>query len=118
MHENTTERWWAAVCYLSAIVVLPSLLVKPKSAFLARHCRQGFALFFSEFVLLIALAVIDGTIGHIPVLGLLISILLHLIVLLVALGVSVLGFVRALSGETWTILFLDDLADRVPIQES
>ena len=118
MHENSYDRWWASACYLSVIVVLPSLLVKPKSAFLARHCRQGFSLFFAEIVLLIGLAVIDSTIGHIPVLGLIISIILLLVVLLVALAVSVFGFVRALSGEQWNIPFLDELADRVPIHES
>jgi len=118
MHENSADRWWASVCYLSVIVLLPAFLVKNKSTFLARHCRQGFALFFAEVVLLIILSLVDGTIGHIPVLGLIVSIILHLAVVLTALAVSVLGFVRALSGEQWNIPFIDDLADRVPIHES
>ena len=56
MHENSADRWWASVCYLSCIVLLPAFLVKNKSPFLARHCRQGFALFFAEVVVLIVLA--------------------------------------------------------------
>ena len=86
-----------------------------KSAFLARHCRQGFALFFAEVVMLILLAVIDGTVARIPVLGLLISILVHLVFFLVFLSLSVLGFVKALSGEEWQIPVIDDFAHKVPI---
>jgi len=95
---------------------LPIFLAKPKTAFLARHCRQGFALFFAQVVALIALAVLDATIGVIPVLGFIISLLLHLAVVLAALGLSVLGFVKALAGESWDIPYLDDIAVKVPVE--
>ncbi len=108
------ERWLAAVCYLSILVVLP-MLAPDKSRFLARHCRQGFALLFTEVVVLLLLAVIDRTIGLIPILGFLISILLHLAFFLAFLVLSALGFVKALSGETWRIPALDELAERVPV---
>lgn len=110
----TNDRWLGASCYLSMLVILP-MLYKPKSEFLARHCRQGFALFFVEVVLFLFLAVIDRTVGHIPILGLLVSILLHLAFFLTCLLLSVIGFVKALSGEEWRIPFIDELADRVPI---
>jgi len=93
-------------------------LVRDKSLFLARHCQQGFALFFAQVVALIILFVIDSTIGAIPILGLLISVILHLVVLLVALAISVLGFVKALAGESWAIPYLDDIADKVPVTGS
>lgn len=115
MNDNTNDRWLASLCYLSVIVLVPIVFVKDKSDFLARHCRQGFALFFAEVVALLILAVLDATVGHIPVLGLLISIILHLAVSLAALAVSVLGFVRAISGETWHIPFIDEIADRIPV---
>lgn len=110
----TNDRWLGATCYLSLLVIVP-MLAKPKSEFLARHCRQGFALFFIEVVLFLFLWVIDSTIGHIPILGLLVSILLHLAFFLLCLALSVVGFVKALSGEEWRIPFVDELADRVPI---
>ncbi len=110
----TNDRWLGACCYLSFLVFAP-ILARPHSEFLARHCRQGFALFFIEVVLFLFLAVVDRTVGQIPILGLLVSILLHLAFFLVCLMLSVIGFVKALSGEQWRIPFVDELADRVPI---
>ena len=43
------DRWLGAMCYLSILVLVP-LFSKPKSDFLARHSRQGFALLFFEVV--------------------------------------------------------------------
>lgn len=108
------DRWLGATCYLSFLVVIP-ILSRPRSEFLARHCRQGFALFFVEVVLFLFLWIVDKTVGQIPILGLLVSILLHLAFFLLCLMLSVIGFVKALSGEEWRIPFLDDLADRVPL---
>jgi uncharacterized membrane protein len=108
------DRWLGAVCYLNFLVVVP-IFARPRSEFLARHCRQGFALFFAEVVIFLVLAVIDKTVGQIPILGLLVSILLHLVFFLVCLGLSVIGFVKALSGEEWRVPFLDEFADKVPI---
>ena len=39
-----SERWWAAVCYLCILVLIPIFFVKDKSPFLVRHCKQGFAI--------------------------------------------------------------------------
>ncbi|MFO7652433.1 MAG: hypothetical protein R6X25_01280 [Candidatus Krumholzibacteriia bacterium] len=109
------DRWLAALCYAGFLVLIP-IFFSDKSRFLARHCRQGFALFFAEVVAWILLATIESTIGRIPILGFLISILLVLAVTVVFLAISVLGFVKALAGEDWRVPFLDELADRVPIQ--
>lgn len=113
---SSRDRWFACLCYLSAAVLLPIVLARPKSAFLARHCRQGFALFFAEVVALVALGVLDATVGVIPVLGFLVSLLLHLAVVLTALALSVLGFVKALAGEEWSIPYLDEIAAKVPVE--
>jgi len=59
---------------------------------------------------------VDGTIGRIPVLGFLVVILLRLAFFLAALALSILGFTKAMFGEEWRIPYLDDLADRVPIE--
>jgi len=115
---RTTDRWLGAVCYLSVFVFVPIVLQKEKSEFLARHCRQGFVIFGLEVVLYLLLALVDTTIGLIPILGLLVSILLHLAAFGGCLALSVIGLVRALSGETWRNSWLDEFADRVPILAS
>ncbi len=116
MNEPTaTERWWGAACYASALVVLPILMVEHKGEFLARHCRQGFTLLAAEVVLLLVLGIVDASLGRIPLLGMLLSIALHLVGLLACLGISALGFARALAGETWNLPFLEEFAQRVTI---
>ncbi len=109
-----SDRWWGAVCYLSALVIVP-ICLKNKSEFLAQHCRQGFALFFGQVVLLLVLLAIEGTIGRIPILGFLLSMLLFLVYFLLFLGLAAIGCMRALSGEEWRIPVFDDLAQKVPI---
>jgi uncharacterized membrane protein len=111
---TVNDRWLAALCYASIAVIVPILRPR-RSGFLARHCRQGFALLFAEVVLLLVLIAIERTLGRIPVLGLLLSILLYLAYFLTFLAVSVIGFTRAIAGEEWRLPFLDDFADRVPI---
>ena len=111
----SNTRWTAAVCYLSVLVLIPIFFVKTKDDFLARHCRQGFALLFLQVFALILMAVIDETIGIIPILGMLISFLLHLCLTLIFLGLSAIGFIKALSGESWRVHIVDNIADRVPV---
>ena len=52
------DRWLGAVCYLSVLVFIP-IFATDKSPFLARHCRQGFALFFAEVVAWLLLLMIE-----------------------------------------------------------
>jgi len=113
---STNDRWLSSVCYLSVFVLVPVFLVKEKSPYLVRHCQQGFAILAIEIVLWLALAIIDATIGAIPVLGLLISFVLHLAGFIVLLAISVIGFVKGLSGEEWSIIFVDEFADKVPVK--
>lgn len=108
------DRWLGATCYLSIFVLIP-IFAAEKSAFLKRHCRQGFVLLFGEVVAWLLLWAIESSIGRIPVIGFLISILLFLAVALFFLAISVLGFMKALSGESWRLPMLDEFADRVPI---
>ena len=109
------DRWFGAICYLPLLVFLP-MLVKERSRFLTRHCRQGFALLFAEVVGVAFILIIDATLGRVPVLGFILVIVLRLVFFLAALSISVLGFIKALFGEEWRIPFLDELADRVPVE--
>ncbi len=108
------DRWLGAVCYLSLLVVIP-IAMRQRSEFLARHCRQGFTLVFAEVVLGLLVLAIEAALGRIPVLGLLVGIVLTLAYWLLFIGISVLGFVKALSGEDFDVPGLEDLADRIPI---
>lgn len=113
MEIPVRDRWLAAICYLSFLVLVP-MFASNRSPFLTRHCRQGFALLFAEVVGALFILIIDGTIGRIPLLGFLVVIILRLAFFLVILGVSVMGFTRALFGEEWRVPYLDELADRIP----
>ena len=113
---STNDRWLSSICYLSVIVLIPIFLVKDKSPYLIRHCQQGFAILAVEIVIWFALSIIDPTVGSIPVLGLLISFVLHLAGFIALLAISVIGFVKGLSGEEWTIPFIDEFADKVPVK--
>jgi uncharacterized Tic20 family protein len=60
--------------------------------------------------------IIDATLGRLPILGFILVIALRLVFGLTVLVVSILGFTKALFGEDWRIPYLDDLADRVPVE--
>ena len=113
---SLNDRWLGALCYVGFLVLVPILAVKDKSPFLAGHCRQGFALLFAEVVLYVLINIFDGTLGRLPLIGLLLTIVLHLAAMLACLALSVIGFVKALSGEDCRLPFIDDYADRVPIK--
>lgn len=108
------DRWLGALCYLSVLVFVP-MLSTTKTGFLARHCRQGFALLFLEVVGVFFIWIIDTTLGRLPLLGFLIVIALRLVFFLFVLSMSVLGFTKAIFGETWRLPYLDELADKIPI---
>ncbi len=108
------DRWLGAICYLSLLVLVP-ILMRERSEFLARHCRQGFALLFAEVVVGLLVWVLESAFHLVPVLGVLVSLVLHLAYWLLFIGLSVLGFVKALSGEDFDVPGLEDLARRVPV---
>ena len=116
--QNTSfnDRWLGALCYACFFVFIPIFTVKDKSEFLLGHCRQGFALFFAEVVLYLILNIVEGTLGRLPIIGLLVTIVLHLAAMIICLGLSVIGFVKALSGEECRLPVINDFADRVPIK--
>lgn len=112
---STRDRWLGAICYLSVLVFV-TILAKNRTPWLARHSRQGFALLFAEVVGAAFIMIIDVSLGQVPILGFILIIALRLVFFLLVLSVSVLGFIKALFGEEWRIPYLDDLADRVPVE--
>jgi uncharacterized membrane protein len=109
------DRWMGAICYAGFLVVIP-MIQRQRSEFLAAHARQGFALLFAEVVAGALVWILESAFQAIPVVGFVVTLLLVLAYGLPVLGLSVFGFVKALSGEEFRIHGLDELADRVPIQ--
>jgi uncharacterized membrane protein len=108
------ERWYAALSYLFFFCFF-GLLKARESEFIRFHARQAFLLFLAECVSLLAILVVDRTVGKLPFLGLLIVILLQVFVYMSALFFSVMGFVKALFGEKWVMPFFGHYSERVPI---
>jgi uncharacterized membrane protein len=108
------DRWLGAICYVSVLVFIP-ILMRRRSEFLADHCRQGFTLLFAEIVLGLLVWVLESAFQPVPVLRVLVGLLLNLAYALLFIGISVLGFVKALSGERFEVPGLEDLAARVPV---
>jgi uncharacterized membrane protein len=113
-HVSIRDRWLGGLCYLSFLVFVP-MISTSKTDFLARHCRQGFALFFVEVVGVFFIWIIDITLGKLPLLGFLLVIALRLVFFLFVLSVSVLGFTKAIFGDSWRLPYLDDFAEKMPI---
>jgi uncharacterized membrane protein len=107
------ERWYSAVAYVFFLCFV-SLRKGRASEFVHFHARQGFVLFVAECVCLAAILAVDRTVGRVPFLGLLVVIVLQIVVYLGALFLSVVGFLKALFGERWTMPFLGKYIDRVP----
>jgi uncharacterized membrane protein len=108
------ERWYAAISYLFFLCFF-GLWKARESEFIRFHARQAFLLFLAECVSLLAILVVDRTVGKLPFLGLLIVILMQIGVYLCALFFSVMGFVKALFGEKWLMPFFGHYSERVPM---
>jgi uncharacterized membrane protein len=108
------DRWVAAVGYLFFMCFF-ALWKGKDSPFVRFHARQAFLLFLSEIVAFVVLVIIDKTIGRLPFLGLLIVVLLQIAVYLVALILSVMGFVKDLFGERWEMPFFGPYSEKVPL---
>lgn len=111
------SRWLAATSYLFVLClfVMYEVKVHRRDEFVRFHARQGFALCFVEVTLIILSLILDATLGTIPVLGAVVMILFKLAAGLLAVGLSVWGFVEALGGERWELPVLGEYAKRVPI---
>ena len=114
---SDTSRWLAACSYafVLAIFVLYETKRRPPDAYVRFHARQGFVLFFVEFVLVVVTTLLRYTIGRFDVSGAVIMVTWELIFGLLAIGVSVMGFMYGLSGEYWRMPVLGQYANRVPL---
>lgn len=112
--EIVTGRALAAVAYLPGLFLI-GLLDAPRNRFVRFHARQGLVLFLAEVAAGVAIAIVDGSLGRIPVLGLVVGAVLRLFAGLLFLAVALYGIAKALTGETVKIPFLGDVADRLEV---
>jgi uncharacterized membrane protein len=110
---DSVDRWMGAIAYVTVFCFVPYLL-RPDHPHPRFHAKQGILLLFLEIVAGLALWVIEITLGRIPFLGLLILVLARLAVWLPVLGLAVLGFTRALAGETLPLPWIGRYDDVVP----
>jgi len=114
---SDASRWLSAMAYafVLAVFVLYEAKRRPPDDYLRFHARQGFVLFFVEFALLVVTMILNHTIGKVDVVGFVLMITWNLCVGLLAVGVSVMGFMYGLSGERWKMPLLGKYANRVPL---
>lgn len=110
---DSTDRWMGAIAYVTVFCFVPYLL-RPDHPFPRFHAKQGILLLFLEVVAGLALWVIEITIGRIPILGLLVLVLARLAIWLPILGLAVLGFTRALAGESLPLPWIGRYDEMVP----
>ena len=114
---SDTSRWLAALSYafVVAAFVVYEARRRPPDPYVRFHARQGFVLFFVEFVLLVVTVILDHTVGRIEAAGAVLMITWELCFGLAAVGISVMGFMYGLSGEIWHLPVLGRFANRVPL---
>lgn len=111
--EIASGKVLAAVAYLPALCFV-GLLTAPDNRYVGFHARQGFLLFLVEVIAWIAVAVFEGSIGRIPVLGFLVGAIVRFILGIGFLGLTVYGVVKGATGEMARIPLLGDAIEKVP----
>lgn len=111
--EQKEARLMAAASYILFLCFLPPLLQK-ENKFSMHHARQGFLLFCFEIVLAIFISIVDHSIGRIPFIGFVITVVLNFAGWISVLLVAVIGIIKAISGEYWKIPVLGEYHTKVP----
>ncbi len=107
------SRWIAALSYLVFLCFF-SLWRSKEDDYIRYHARQGFLLLLAECVSIVAIVILELTLGRVRFIGFVVVLILQLVTGLGALTLSVVGFVKALFGEYWHLPFLGEYGDKVP----
>ncbi len=110
---DAKDRWSAAIAYLSILCWIPYFL-QGERAFPLYHAKQGILLFLLELCCAVLLWILELTIGRIPFLGLLLMVIVQVAAFLPILGLIVLGFTRALSGEKLPLPWVGSFEVNIP----
>jgi hypothetical protein len=111
---SARSRVLGALAYLPFLCFLP-YFTAPGDPFARHHGRHGFLLLFLIVVLGLVLRVLEWALDPIPFLGALVTTLARLSFGLTLLGLGVLGSIKGLLGDRWSLASLERLASRVPL---
>ena len=111
--QDSSDSWLAAIAYLPVLCFL-SYFLYGNRPFVAYHARQGVLLFLLELIGALTLWVVDISLGRIPFLGILITIILRLAFYLPVLALVVLGFAKGLTGEMSALPWIGEWAEKIP----
>lgn len=111
--EIASGRLLAAVAYLPGLCFI-GLLGAPENRFVGFHARQGLLLLLVEIAAWIAVAIYDGSLGRIPVLGFLIGAVLRFLLGFAFLGATIYGVIKGGSGEMGRMPYLGDAVGKLP----
>jgi uncharacterized membrane protein len=107
------SRWIASLSYLTFLCFF-SLWRSKGDGYIRYHARQGFLLLLAECVSIVAIIILEVTLGRVRFIGFVVVLILQLVTGLGALTLSVVGFVKALFGEYWHLPFLGEYGEKVP----
>jgi len=107
------SRWIASLSYLTFLCFF-ALWRSKGDPYIKYHARQGFLLLLAECVSIVAIVILEVTLGRVRFIGFVVVLILQLVTGLGALTLSVVGFVKALFGEYWHLPFLGEYGDKVP----
>lgn len=101
---NDEDKIHLFLAYFGLLSLIPFLMFKdkkedPQKEYVYWHARQGLALAITVFVLFIPTMVIS----FIPFIGWVIGCLGWILILVLALGGSIMGWIKAFGGEKWEI---------------
>ena len=112
--EIANGRLLAAVSYLPGLCFV-GLFGAPENRYVGFHARQGLLVFLLECAVWVALAIYDGSLGKIPILGFLIGAIARFLFGIGLLGMTIYGFVKGATGEMARIPFVGDAIEKVPL---
>ena len=107
------SRWIASLSYLTFLCFF-SLWRSKDDGYIKYHARQGFLLLLAECVSIVAIIILEVTLGRVRFIGFVVVLILQLVTGLGGLTLSVVGFVKALFGEYWHLPFLGEYAEKIP----
>ena len=100
------------LAYVTCIPAIIFLLIDPyrRDAFVRFHSFQSLFLCAASIICWIVMMVLDAVLWHIPVLGWIVSITLHVVIGIGFLVMWLMAMIKAFGGQSWKIPFIGNIA--------
>ena len=112
--EIAAGRILSAVAYLPGLCFI-GLFGASHNRYVSFHARQGLLLFLVEVVAWVALAIYDGSLGEIPLIGFLVGAVARFALGFILLAATIYGVIKGAGGEMARIPYLGDAIGKVPL---